>query len=53
MKAKSDVTQLLSAVMRLTLREAPAKKKKEKEPADREVWCGGMDRMSTPVLCKR
>ncbi|MEG0455437.1 MAG: hypothetical protein RR559_08855, partial [Bacteroides sp.] len=50
MRVKNYVTLLLSVVMLLPMQEASAKKKKEKEPTDREVWCGVMYRMAAPVL---
>ena len=50
MKLNNYLTLLPTAVMLLTLQEASAKKKREQEPTDRELWCGVMYRMAAPVL---
>lgn len=50
MKRNNWLALLLMAVMLLPLQEVWAKKKKEKEPTDRELWCGVMYQMAAPVL---
>lgn len=50
MRRNRCLALLLMAVMLLPLQEISAKKKKESEPTDRELWCGVMYRMAQPVL---
>ena len=50
MKTMKCLWLLLAAVLLLPAHDVAAKKKKEKEVTDRELWCGVLYRMAAPVL---
>ena len=50
MRKSNCLWLLLVAVLLLPAQEMAAKKKKEKEVTDRELWAGALYRMAAPVL---